>query len=446
MEIEVQRIGENKSMIIRKIKLTDLQMAPYNPRKDLKPGDKDYEDIKQSILEFDYIDPIIWNERTDHVVGGNQRLKVLRDLGIEEAEVSVVDFPLEKEKLLNVALNKISGEWDKLKLKELITELETYPVDVTLSGFDKVEIEALLDPVIKEDNFDGAAEYEKILEPTTRRGDIYQLGRHRLMCGDSTSRDEIHILLDGHKANMVFTDPPYNVNYGATMKDALGYHNSKTAGRKILNDNFKTKEAFYEFLYNAIAAFRCQVSGDVYICMSSSELHTLQSAFADNGGHFSTFIIWVKNQFTIGRANYQRQYEPIIYGWFEGSSHYWSGVRNLGDVCGQQNIKRDDDGTPLVRVESYAIDSDIWEFAKPTVSKEHPTMKPIGLVARALRNSSRPGDLILDSFGGSGTTMMAAEQTDRCSCLMELDPKYCDVEIKRWELFTGEKAELITRG
>lgn len=257
------------------------------------------------------------------------------------------------------------------------------------------------------------------------------------MCGDSRSRESIHRLLNGRKADMVFTDPPYNVDYDGETKE--------NSTRKILNDKFKTKEGFFEFLHEAIAAFRCQVSGDVYICMSSSELHTLQGAFAACGGHFSTFIIWVKNQFTIGRSNYQRQYEPILYGWFEGTSHYWSGVRNLGDVYGIQNIKRDDDGTPLIRVESCAIDNDIWEFKKPTINKEHPTMKPIGLAARALRNSSRPGDLVLDSFGGSGTTLMAAEQTGREACLMELDPKYCDVIVKRWENYTGRKAELIYR-
>ena len=423
------------------MKISDLQLAPYNPRKDLTPGDREYEDIKRSICEFGYVDPIIWNERIGNVVSGNQRLKVLRDLNVKDTEVSVVDFPLEKEKLLNLALNKISGEWDKLKLKELIAELETYPVDVTLTGFNDVEIEALLDAEIKEDNFDGAAEYEKIITPVTKLGDIYQLGRHRLMCGDSTSIDAIHILMSGCKADMVFTDPPYNVNYGATMKDKTRRASNANAGRKILNDHFQKKEDFYNFLHAAIAAFKPFVSGDVYICMSSSELHTLQGAFADNGGHFSTFIIWVKNQFTIGRANYQRQYEPILYGWFEGTSHYWSGVRNLGDIYGVKDIKRDDDGTPLIRVEACGIEADMWEFNKPTVSKEHPTMKPIGLVARALKNSSKPGEVVLDSFGGSGTTLMAAEQTNRTAYLMELDPKYCDVEVKRWELFTGKAAE-----
>ena len=430
-------------MLIKVMKISDLKLAPYNPRKDLHPGDQAYEDIKRSILEFGYLDPIIWNAQTGNVVGCNQRLKVLRDLGTEETEVSVVDLPLEKEKVLNLALNKITGDWDKLKLKELIAELETFPVDVTLSGFCEVEIEALLDPEIKEDNFDAEKEYEQIKEPITRRGDIYQLDRHRIMCGDSGQPADMELLMDGRKAAMIFTDPPYNVNYGATMKDKMRTRVSKeNTGRKILNDNFKNNEGFYQFLYNAIVSFRPYVAGDVYICMSSSELHTLQRAFADCGGHFSTFIIWRKNHFTIGRANYQRQYEPILYGWFEGSSHYWSGARNLSDIY-EQNIKRDDDGTPLVRVESCGIESDLWEYDKPTVSKEHPTMKPIGLCARALRKSSKPGDLILDSHGGSGSTLMAAEQTNRICYLMELDPKYCDVEVKRWEEFTGKKAELI---
>lgn len=433
-------------MLIKTMKISELTLAPYNPRQDLQPGDRVYEDLKRSILEFGYIDPVIWNEQTGHVVGGNQRIKVLRELGIMETEVSVVNLPLEKEKILNLALNKIIGDWDKLRLKELIIELETYPVNISLTGFDPVEIETLLNFGIVEDDFDAAAEAEKIITPVTQLGDIYKLGRHRLMCGDSTSAAAIEILMQGRKADMVFTDPPYNVNYGATMKDNIRGRTSKeNCGRKILNDNFKTQEDFYRFLRAAISAFRPFVAGDVYICMSSSELHILQKAFADYGGHFSTFIIWIKNHFTIGRANYQRQYEPILYGWFEGSSHYWSGVRNLGDIYGRQDIKRDDDGTPLVRVEACGIESDIWEFAKPTVSKEHPTMKPIGLCARAIRNSSKPGALILDTFGGSGTTMMASEQTNRTCYLMELDPKYCDVEVKRWETFTGGKAELIRK-
>jgi DNA modification methylase len=437
-------------MEIKKMKLTDLAPTPYHPRKELKPGDAAYEAVKNSILEFGYVDPIIWNCRTGNIVGGHQRRAVLLEIGIDEDDVSIVDLPLEKKKLLNIALNKIgSGPdlWDLPRLKDLIIELETLNLDVQLTGFDKIEIEKLLSRDVVEDDFDGDAEADKIITPVTQLGDIYQLGRHRLMCGDSTAITDIYLLMQGRKADMVFTDPPYNVNYGATMKDNIrGKTSKENCGRKILNDHFESSEGFYQFLKAAIYAFQPFVTGDVYVCMSSSELHTLQRAFAECGGHFSTFIIWIKNHFTIGRANYQRQYEPILYGWFEGSSHYWSGVRNLGDVYGRQDIKRDEDGTPLIRVESCGIESDIWEFDKPTISKEHPTMKPIGLCARAVRNSSPPGALILDSFGGSGTTMMAAEQTNRTCYLMELDPKYCDVEVKRWELFTGEKAELIRQG
>jgi len=245
-------------------------------------------------------------------------------------------------------------------------------------------------------------------------------------------------------ASMVFTDPPYNVNYGATMKDKLRNKVSpQNGGRKILNDHFKTNKEFYVFLRAAIAAFKPYVSGDVYVCMSSGELHTLQRAFMDCGGHWSDFIIWVKNTFTLGRANYQRQYEPILYGWFEKSSHYWSGARNLRDVVGLEKLQYDFDGVPLVRVEPGGIEGDTWEYPKPAKSPEHPTMKPVALCARAVQNSSKRNDVVLDTFGGSGSTGIACEQTGRYFRIAEEDPRYCDVTVTRWENFTGEKATLI---
>lgn len=431
-------------MNIKHLDITTLAPAGYHPRKKLHPGDAGYEKLKKSIAEFGYVDPIIWNERTGNIVGGHQRLQILLDLGIRTEDVSVVDLPLELEKALNVCLNNPAGEWDMPRLKDLLIEFETFNFDIELTGFDPAEIEKLLGRDVTEDDFDPDAEAEKIIAPITMRGDIYQLGNHRLMCGDSTSRDEIGRLMDGRKANMVFTDPPYNVNYGSTMKDKLRQRVSKeNAGRTILNDNFKTNEGFYKFLFAAISAIRPYAAGDVYICMSSSELHTLQRAFLDAGGHFSTFIIWVKNHFTIGRSNYQRQYEPILYGWFEGSSHYWSGVRNLGDVY-KEKIQADIDGVPLVRVDACGIEGDVWDLPRPMKSKEHPTMKPIALCARAIRNSSAPGDLILEGFGGSGSTLIAAEQTKRECRAMELSELFCDVIVTRWEQFTGKKAELIS--
>ncbi|SEM82502.1 DNA modification methylase [Syntrophus gentianae] len=434
-------------MIIEVRRIDDLIPAEKHPRKMLKPGDEIFEDLRRSIETFGYVDPIIWNSRTHNIVGGHQRLEVLKHLGHIEAEVSIVDLDPEMELALDLALNKISGDWDMPKLKDVLIELETLPVDLNLTGYSAKEIELLLKKDILEDDFDAAAEAEKIESATSKRGDIWQLGRHRLMCGDSTIADEVKELMNGSRADMVFTDPPYNVNYGSSLRDRQGKKaGSKNAGRKILNEHFAKREGFYEFLRDALAALRPHVSGDVYIAMSSSELDNLQRAFRDAGGHFSTFIIWVKSQFTIGRANYQRQYEPILYGWFEGSTHYWSGVRNLADVYGQDKLLRDTDGVPLIRVESCAIDSDVWEFPKPVRSDEHPTMKPIALVTRALRNSSKPGALVLDSFSRSGTTIMAAEQTGRTCYAMELSPVYCDVDIKRWETFTGGKAELIQSG
>lgn len=433
-------------MEIRTMLLADLIPAPYSPHQKLRKGDPMYERLRRSIEEFGYVDPIVWNKRTSHIVGGDQRRTVMIDLGKIEAEVSVVDLPEDKEKVLNLALKKIQSPWDMPLLKDLIIELESLDIDIELTGFDEAEIEKLLRRDVVEDNFDAEAEAAKITEPKTKRGDIYRMGNHRLMCGDSTIPEDMATLMAGKMADLVYTDPPYNVNYGASAKDKMRNKASKeNAGRKILNDHFKDNEGFYQFLRAAIAAFRPYVMGDVYICMSSSELHTLQRAFLDCGGHFSTFIIWIKNHFTIGRANYQRQYEPILYGWFEGTSHYWSGVRNLGDIYGRESITIAEDGTPLVRVEACGIESDIWEFPRPNKSKEHPTMKPIGLCARGIRNSSVPGALVLEAFGGSGSTLMAAEQTSRICHAMELDPKYCDVIINRWEQFTGGKAELIER-
>lgn len=243
--------------------------------------------------------------------------------------------------------------------------------------------------------------------------------------------------MGGQRDRMVFTDPPYNVNYGATMQDKL-----RGTTRQIKNDNFKTKQDFYQFLYDALSAVRPYVTGDVYVCMSSSEVHTLQKAFQDCGGHWSTFIIWVKNSFTIGRSNYQRQYEPILYGWFEGSSHYWSGIRKLGDVY-KDEVKTDELGQAWIKVEGleHGIESGVWEFPRNKKNPDHPTQKPIPLVARGVRNSSKPNDLVLDTFVGGGSTVIACEQLSRICYAMDLDPVWCDVVVDRWEKLTGKKAK-----
>jgi len=213
--------------------------------------------------------------------------------------------------------------------------------------------------------------------------------------------------MGGNKAAMTFTDPPYNVNYGETMKDKL-----RNNSNKILNDNLG--EVFEPFLEKACKNMLEFTDGAVYICMSSSELHTLQKAFITAGGHWSTFIIWAKNTFTIGRSDYQRQYEPILYGWREGVNHYWCRDRDQGDV---------------------------WQVDKPSSSPLHPTMKPLALIERAIQNSSQSGDKVLDTFLGSGSTLIACDRTGRICYGMELEPLYVDVAVMRYEAFTGEKAK-----
>jgi DNA modification methylase len=241
---------------------------------------------------------------------------------------------------------------------------------------------------------------------TSKAGDIWICGEHRVICGDSTDADTYASVLGEDIADMVFTDPPYNVNYANSAKDKMRGKN-----RAIMNDNLG--EGFYDFLLAALTPTLAHCRGGIYVAMSSSELDTLQSAFRAAGGHWSTFVIWAKNTFTLGRADYQRQYEPILYGWTEGGERYWCGDRDQGDV---------------------------WQIKKPAKNDLHPTMKPVELVERAIRNSSRPGDVVMDPFGGSGTTMIAAHKSGRKARLIELDPKYVDVIVRRWQDFAGAKA------
>jgi DNA modification methylase len=242
--------------------------------------------------------------------------------------------------------------------------------------------------------------------PISRPGDVWELGNHRLLCGDATDPASYDALMADAQADMVFTDPPYNVDYANSAKDKM-----RGKDRPILNDNLG--DGFYDFLLAALTPMLARCTGGTYIAMSSNELDTLQQAFRAAGGKWSTFIIWAKNTFTLGRADYQRQYEPILYGWPEGQNRHWCGDRDQGDV---------------------------WNIKKPQKNDLHPTMKPVELVERAIRNSSRPGDIVLDPFGGSGTTLIAAEKSGRIGWLIELDPKYVDVIVRRWQDWTGQEA------
>lgn len=382
-------------MRIEKKKVTDLIPADYNPRKDLRPGDKEYEKLKRSIHEFGYVDPLIWNQQTGRLVGGHQRLKVLKDMGIEDVDVVIVDMGEEKEKALNVALNKISGDWDKDKLMLLITDLQGEDFDVSLTGFDPEELDDLfkddLKDDVKDDNFDLDKELKK---PTmTKPGDLWQMGEHRLLCGDSTKEESYELLMAGKQANLVITDPPYNVNYQGS------------AG-KIKNDNMKD-DAFYQFLLAAFTNMEKNMASDasIYVFHADTEGLNFRKAFSDAGFYLSGTCIWVKQSLVLGRSPYQWRHEPILFGWKKKGKHCWYAGRK---------------------------ESTIWEFDKPKKNKDHPTMKPIPLLAYPIMNSSMTNSIVLDPFGGSGSTLIACEQTKRICRTIELDEKFCDVIVKRY--------------
>lgn len=399
-------------MDIQKIPLSKIKAAKYNPRKNLKPGDAEYEKLRRSIEEFGYVEPVIWNKRTGNIVGGHQRYKILNSLGYTEIDCVVVDIDEQREKALNVALNKISGEFDIPLLTDLLKDLSEDGFDVSLTGFDAAELDELFKDKtignVKEDNFDADKVAAEIVTPVTRRGDIWLLGRHRLMCGDSTSQADVDTLMDGNKARHIFTDPPWNVNYGSDAK------HPSWKPRQILNDKMSA-EQFGAFLMRAFTAMKqvCEPGCMTYVVMSGQEWGNLMNIMREAGFHWSSTIIWKKDSLVLSRKDYHTQHEPIWYGWLEGTR-----------LCPLSDRKQ----------------SDVWEIPRPKVSPEHPTMKPISLVARAILNSSHKGDLVLDPFGGSGSTLIAAEQTERVCHMLELDPKYCDVIVKRYIENTGSDA------
>jgi ParB family chromosome partitioning protein len=379
-------------MNFQKLNITNLHPADYNPRKDLKPTDSEYQKIKHSIEKFGYVDPVIVNKDLT-VIGGHQRVKVLKDLGYQEIDCVVLDIDKEQEKALNIALNKISGEWDMGKLKDLIEELDTGSFDVELTGFDFEEIETLfneLDPKgIKEDDFDEPPPEN----PITKQGDIWLLGRHRLICGDSTKPETYAALMDGKKANLIVTDPPYNVSYEGT------------AGT-IKNDNMDDKK-FYEFLLPAFKSMYDHMTdgGSIYVFHADKESINFRTAFRDAGFYCHQTCIWVKNSLVLGRCDYQYNHEPILVGWKPTAGHKFYADRKQKTT---------------------------WNFDRPSKSQYHPTMKPLALIAYPIMNSSLTNSIVLDPFGGSGSTLIACEQTDRICNTVELDEKYADVIVKRY--------------
>ena len=366
--------------------------------------------IAASIVEFGFTNPILAGS-DGVIVAGHGRLAAAQKLGLATVPVVVLDHltPTQRRALI-IADNRIAENagWDEALLRIEMADLQDADFDLSLTGFDADALAELMagDEPQGEGQTDDDAVPDVAETPVSRPGDVWLLDGHRLLCGDSTKTECFEQLLQGEQVDMVFTDPPYNVNYANTAKDKM-----RGTNRAILNDNLG--DGFYDFLLAALTPTIANCRGGIYVAMSSSELDVLQSAFREAGGKWSTFVIWAKNTFTLGRSDYQRQYEPILYGWPEGATRHWCGDRDQ---------------------------SDVWQIKKPHKNDLHPTMKPVELVERAIRNSSRPGNVVLDPFGGSGTTLIAAEKSGRLARLIELDPKYVDVIVRRWQDWTGKQA------
>ncbi len=435
--------------------LSDLRPAEYNPRVPLTPADPEYQSIKRSIEEFGYADPIVINS-DGTIIKGHQRRTVMMDLGYTEVEVIVLDIQDKaKEKALNVALNKITGKWDNAILKDLLLELDLEGYDFSVTGYQRTDLEDLIQLVdvpaeAQDDDFDPEAAAADIPEPNTRYGDIWQLGRHRLMCGDSTDPTDVAALMGGNKLDLMVTDPPYNVAYGAKT-DFMADSGRGHGHNSIANDDMD-EASFYSFIRafydNAVEAMR--PGAVIYVFHSDTHGLTFRQAFEDAGLKLSECLIWEKNAFTLGRSDYQWRHEPCLYGWKEGAGHFFVKDRTQDTVFLEDTpeFKKMSKQELLAFIDKifrdYKDQTSVLFENKPARSKEHPTMKPIPLIGRLINNSSKPGWLVGDFFGGSGSTLMAAEQLGRTAYLMEYDERYVDVIINRWEQFTGEKAVKLT--
>lgn len=399
------------SMEIIKKQVSELKDAPYNPRINVKDNPEFYKKLKHSIDKWGIVEPIIWNKRTGNVVGGNQRLAILQDNNVQETEVVVVDLPDNDEKALNIALNKITGDWDMPKLNDLLIGLKEADYNIADTGFDDKELNEILDEFreVVEDDF----ELPKEAKYKVNAGDIFQLGPHRLMCGDSTKKEDVERLMNGEKADMVFTDPPYGVDYSggrSQLCDEKGWRHS------IKNDSL-TDEQFKEFIFNIFKNIN-EISKDnsnIYVChgvsVAKSMLIIVQS-FLDMNWHHANEIIWNKNVASLGYQDYRYRHEVVTYGW-KGTDHKFFGDKK---------------------------ETDVWDISRDATTKyKHPTQKPIAISERAIKNSSQNNDIVLDLFGGSGSTLIACEQTQRQCRMMEIDPYYCSVIIERWEKFTGHQ-------
>ncbi len=404
-------------MNIQKFPLDQLVPDPNNPRVDLKPGDKEYDAIKASILEFDAVEPLIFNKRSGYLISGHQRLKVLKELGFSEIETVVVDLDPRQQKKLNLAMNKISGRWDELKLPNLLEELcKELDSDLVSTGFTLPEIGQILDGLDKSDldDFDADAAAESIIEPVTKRGDVLRLGDHIIMCGDSGNPDDLKTLMGSDKANLMPTDISYKVSYGKKNNRPGSSARSikEREANQICNDDMP--QADYEIwmrkIFTAVKEF-LKDGAVIYLWQGHRQIPPLYQILLDLGFHVSSLICWLKESPSISFADYSFQSEHALYGWKLGAPHYWA-----GPPCA----------------------SNVWEVKRDDRRKYfHPTQKPVQLSINAITNSSKRGDIVFDPFLGGAGLLLACETLGRKCRGMDVDPRFLDVAVFRYAGLVG---------
>lgn len=430
-------------MKIDKITLNEIKPATYNPR---IMSIEEQEKLEKNLQEFGLVDPIIINLKNNQIIGGHQRYKILQkeqektgkqkeftliqrgDIGWVFLDEDMYINDENHEKALNLALNKISGQWDTNKLQSLLEEITLTDLDVELTGFDNIDYteinETTLDEIlhtndntihepqktVEEDNY--TEKHTQTIETNIKQGDLYKLGNHKLICGDCTKKETLTKLIQNNKIDCLITDPPYGVDYNNKNEFLNKYDKGNLNQTPILNDAIDDYKQFFTKVLQNIKQFLNDYN-TVYIFMIGMELHNLRISIDETGYKFSQYLIWLKNNHVLSRRDYQPKTEYCLYGWYNHHKFY-----------GEFN-------------------TDVLEFPRPQKSKLHPTMKPIPLISKLIQNSTKEKMNILDVFGGSGTTLIACEQLNRNCYMIELSPEYCQTIINRWEEYTGQTAEKI---
>lgn len=406
-------------MQLRKIPISKIIPNPDNPRILLTPKDREYQQIKKSLKVYGYVQPLIWNERSGYLISGHQRLSVLAAEGVKEIEVVVVDLDPQRSQHLMVALNKITGRWDGEKLALMLDEfIKTPDFDFESIGFTTPEISQILDRYGEQkdaDDFDFNATLDTIKEPITKPGDIIKFNNHRILCGDSSKPEDIQLLLGDEKINLLNCDPPYNVSYyGGNRPHAHARPKKHKLWDRIYSDDL-SQEEYEKWLKNIFTNINPYFASGapIYVWNGHRQFGPMYLMLTELGFHVSCVITWKKEHLIIGFGNYNQQTEFCLYGWKENNgAHTWFGPKN---------------------------ESTLWEVHRDlTKNYIHPTQKPVALAQRAIKNSSKRGDLVLDTFLGSGSTLIAAESLERRCLGIEIDPRYCDAIVRRYITYVGK--------